>query len=57
LFDGGQKTFLDILTVELDLYNAKLQLIDSKVKLVETYYSMLKITSQIQNTLSQQTVN
>ncbi len=50
-FEGGTRTFVDVLDIESDLYNARTQLIDEEVKLVETYYSMLALTSNIQDSV------
>jgi len=50
-FEGGTRTFVDVLDVESDLYNSKIQLVDEEVKLVETYYNMLALTSKIQDTV------
>lgn len=54
-FEGGTRTFVDILDVESDLYDAKVQLIDEQVKLLEVYYTILTNTSQIQDVVMNQT--
>lgn len=54
-FEGGTRTFVDILDVESDLYDAKVQLIDEQIKLLEVYYTILRTTSQIQNVVLNQT--
>jgi adhesin transport system outer membrane protein len=54
-FEGGTRTFVDVLDIESDLYNARTQLIDEEVKLVETYYNMLALTSNIQESVLAQT--
>ncbi len=53
-FEGGTRTFVDVLDIESDLYNAKIQLIDEKITLAETFYQMLSITSQLQSVVVNQ---
>lgn len=50
-FEGGTRTFVDVLDVETDLYNARVQLIDEEVKLVDLYFSMVSLTSKLQETV------
>ncbi|MEA3499348.1 MAG: TolC family protein [Campylobacterota bacterium] len=53
-FEAGTRTFVDVLDIESDLYNAKVQLIDEEVKLLDTYYTMLALTSSLQDALTAQ---
>jgi len=51
-FEAGTRTFVDVLDIESDLYNAKVQLIDEEMKLMNTYYTMLALTSGLQDALT-----
>ncbi len=53
-FEGGTRTFVDVLDVEADLYNARVQLVDEQIKLIDTYYTILKNTSQIEDSIMNQ---
>lgn len=50
-FEGGTRTFVDVLDVETDLYNARIQLIDEEVKLADLYFTMVSLTSKLQETI------
>ncbi|MEA1915303.1 MAG: TolC family protein [Campylobacterota bacterium] len=50
-FEGGTRTFVDVLDIESDLHSARTQLIDEEVVLVDTYYTMLSLTSSIQDSV------
>jgi len=54
-FQGGTKTFVDLLGVERDLYDAKKNLINEKVTLVKSYYKILSLKAEMKNTI--QSVN
>ena len=53
-FEGGTRTFVDVLDIESDLYSARIQLIDEKIALADTYYKMLSIASKLQDTVINQ---
>ncbi len=53
-FEAGNRTFVDVLDIESDLYDAKIQLIDEEVKLSELYYTMLSLTSNLQDSIVSQ---
>lgn len=50
-FEAGSRTFVDVLDIESDLYGAKIQLIDEEVRLLGLYYTMLSLTSNLQDTI------
>ena len=53
-FEAGTRTFVDVLDIESDLYNAKIQLIDEEINLLTTYYTMMSLTSNLQNVITSQ---
>ncbi len=53
-FEAGNRTFVDVLDVESDLYDGRVQLIDEEMKLLTTYYSMLSLTSNLQDVIMSQ---
>jgi adhesin transport system outer membrane protein len=56
-FEAGNRTFVDVLDVESDLYNGRVQLIDEEMKLLTTYYTMLSLTSNLQDVIMSQPNN
>ena len=50
-FEAGNRTFVDVLDIESDLYDAKVQLIDEEARLLNLYYTMLSLTSNLQDTI------
>ena len=53
-FQGGSRTFVDVLDIETDLYNARVQLIDAKIDLANLYFVMVSLNSELQNTILNQ---
>lgn len=50
-FEGGSKTFMDILNQEAEVYRAKIQLIDEEFNLFENYYTLLSYISILDKTI------
>ncbi|OUR74543.1 hypothetical protein A9Q76_00830, partial [Arcobacter sp. 31_11_sub10_T18] len=50
-FEGGTRTFLDVLNAEGDIYNSKTSLVDAEYVQLDAYYEMFSILSTLNTTV------
>ena len=50
-FEGGTRTFIDVLDVETDIFNAKTNLVNAEFNMYESYYKILNSQSSLQKTI------
>lgn len=50
-FEGGTRTFIDVLNIEGDIYNAEISLINAEFTMYDSYYKLLNNQSILQKTV------
>lgn len=50
-FEGGTRTFIDVLNIETDIYNAKINLLNAEYNMYDAYYELLNKQSILQKSI------